>query len=293
MSSLVLTVGLVAACAGSAALACHVTALDAGRARASAPSVLRTGPVRRAMSERIAAEVEREVPGIGDLPPDQLAQVTAASVRDPRFVHAFGDGLATLQRHVFRGDRGPVTVAPGPVTDAVRDAITATAPALGGAVPPTAELRVDINAGSVPNLQAVGQGVDAVAALGLSVGVPSIIVGIAGSMRRRRAVARVARFGIGIGISNVVWLWFVPRFVLASVGPWPDVAGAYIRAAAAPVVVGSVGLVAAGVAALSMVHRLDSAAARRSQARELADLARRTLWRPPPLARTPHREPRR
>jgi hypothetical protein len=290
LSSLLFSVGLVLTCAGSAALACHVTALDPGRARASAASVLRSGPVRRAMSKRIAAQLEREAPGTTGAAPDQVAQVTAATMRDPRFVRAFGDGLAALQGRVFRGGRGSVAVAAAPVTEAVRDAIAATSPALAASLPPTAELHVDIDVQSVPDLQTVGRGIDAVAGLGFAVGVALIVLGIAGTTRRRHAVARVARFGIVIGIANVVWLWLLPRFVLAALGAWPDVAGAYVGAAAVPVVLISVGLIAAAAATLSVVHRLDLAAGRRAQARELADLARRTMWRPPPLERTPQRE---
>jgi hypothetical protein len=291
LSSLVLSVGLVAACIGDAALALQLTVLNSGRVRSSAGAVLSAGPARRAMVRRVAAEITRRAPAASVLSPKQLDQVASAAVRDPRFVTAFGDALVAVHKHTFNGARDPVVLTPEPVTAAVRDAMAASAPELGPALPPSSELTVDIDASSVPDLEVVGRGINAATAVGLSLFFASTVIGIAGAIRRRRAVARVARWAVGIGISNVVALWFVPRFMLAAFGPWPDVAAAFLRATAMPLVLASALMAAAGGATLSLVHRLDASAGRRARTAAMADLARRTSWRPPALERTPRRRP--
>jgi hypothetical protein len=285
LSSLVLTVGLVAGSVASIAFACHVAVLDASTLKAAAPAILETGPVRRAISERIVAELERQAPGTAGLPPEQLGHLTSSVMRDRRFVGAFGDALVDVQRHVFRGARGPVVLAPPPVTAAVRDAMT-TAPGMT-ALPATAELGIVIDAGSVPDLEAVGHGIDATARAGAAAWIASIALGIAGAVRRRRAVARVARWAVGVGLSGVMLLGVVPRLVLTAFGAWPDVAAALLRVSTEALAIAGAGLGVAGAVTLAMVHHLDVAAADRARAHAMAELARRTSWRPPPVERTP------
>ena len=168
LSSLVLSVGLVAACIGDAAIALQLTVLNSGRVRSSAGAVLSAGPARRAMVRRVAAEITRRAPAASVLSPKQLDQVASAAVRDPRFVAAFGDALVAVHKHTFNGARDPVVLTPEPVTAAVRDAMAASAPELGPALPPSSELTVDIDASSVPDLEAVGRGINAATGVGLA-----------------------------------------------------------------------------------------------------------------------------
>ncbi len=288
LSPLVLTAGLVATCAGSAAFSLHVAVLDTGRVRAGAGEVLRSAPVERAMTERIVAALRAQVPGTDAVPPQQLTDVATRVQRDPRFVSAFGAGVVGVQRHVFDGGPGLVLLPEAPVTAALRDAVTARAPALAGALPPGVELNVDIDARSVPNLEAVGHGIDN-AMLALLVGTAALVVAIVTARPRRRAVARVARCMIGIGVFETILFGAVPRVVLWAFGPWAQVAGAYLRATMTPFVIASIVLTVGGAWALTLVHRLEVAAGRRAREQALADLARRTEWRPPAVERAPQR----
>ncbi|MBV8950713.1 MAG: hypothetical protein JOZ99_07550 [Actinobacteria bacterium] len=288
MSSLVLTAGLAATCAGAAAFAIHVAVLDPGRARASGRAVLHAGPAKRAVAEHLDAALREQVPGAAGLTAAQLRDVTAAVERDPRFVAAFSDAVVAVQRHVF--DRGPglVVVQPTAVAAAVRDALAERASDIAPNLPPGAELNIELDVRSVPDLQAVGRGIDR-AVLGLLAGAAAIAVALAGARPRRRAVARTARCCVGIGLADVVVFGALPRFVLWAFGPWPEVAGAYLRATTTPIVIVGVALLVAGAVSMSLVHRLELAAGRLARRHALAELARRTEWRPPPVERTPQR----
>jgi hypothetical protein len=286
--SLVFSAGLVGTAAGSAALAAHVMLLDTARVRASAPTVLRSGPVWRAMSARVSTATVRHA-AAGSVSADELDRVTSTAMRDPRFVGAFADALVALQRDVFGGQRGPVVLPPGPVTAAVRDASADATPVLAATLSPTTELVVEIDARGVPDLHAVGEGIDATARVGLVVGIAFIALGACLSPRRRRALGRVSRFAVTVGVTNVFCLWLIPRFVLAAFGPWPAVAAAHIRTSAEPLAFGGLLLALAGATTLWLLQRNDVSNAHRKQTLELAALARRTSWHPPAPERTPQR----
>lgn len=290
VSSLVLTAGLAAACVGAAALAVDVVVLDPGRARHGAASVLHTGRVQRALTTRVAAALEREAPGAG-ASPDEIRTVTAKALDDRRFVAAFSDAVIEVQRHLFHGDRGAVILAPASVTAALRDASGTTAPEIAASLPPTAQLAVEVDAGWLPNLRDVARGIDAARLAALGGGIALVIIGVAGAPRPRRALARVARWAIGIGVASVLVLWALP-LVFSVFGTWEAVGGTYVRATAVPLVLGGMTLVVAGTTTLWLVHRADIAARHRARLHEMAELSRRTAWRPPPVERTPQRNPR-
>ncbi len=289
VSSVVLTAGLAAACAGSAALALDVALLAPGRARHGAASVLHTKRVQRALTARVAEALEQEAPGAG-ASPDQVRDVTAKALHDRRFVAAFADGIVQVQRHLFHGDRGAIVLPPAPVTAALRDASSKTAPTIAADLPPAAQLNVEIDAGWVPDLRDVARGIDAATLAGLGGGLALVMIGVAGARRPRRALGRVARWAVVIGVAYVVMLWVLP-LVISVFGAWPDVAGTYVRATGVPLVFGGVTLAVAGSTTLWLLHRAEVSARHRARRREMAELARRTSWRPPPLERTPQRQP--
>jgi hypothetical protein len=283
---LLLTIGLVALCIADAAIAVEQTVMTPDRVRAAAPGVLATGPVRRELTRRVASEVQRQLPGAQGLDQDRLDALAGAALREQQFVDAFSDALVELDAHVFRGHRGAVVLDDAAVTAAARDAAGSTTPELAAAFAPGTRLTVSVETANAPDLHVLAGVVQSTARIGLVVGLVLVVVGIEFAPRRRRAVARVGRWAVVLGSVHIVLFGLVARYVLAAFGAWPDVAAALIRGASArALVVGSL-LVVGGAVAVGTVHRIDTAARRRSRAAALQELSRRTSWSPPPRERS-------
>jgi hypothetical protein len=283
---LLLTIGLVALCIADAAIAVEQTVMTPDRLRAAAPGVLATGPVRREMTRRVANELQRQLPGAQGLAQDRLDALAGAALREPRFVDAFADALVDLDGHVFQGHRGPVVLDDAAVTAAVRDAAASTTPELAASFAPGTRLTVSLETANAPDLHTLAGVVKSTARTALVVGLVLVVVGIEFAPRRRRAVARVGRWAIVLGSLHLVLFGLVARYVLAAFGAWPDVAAALIRGASARALIVGTLLVAGGAVAVGAVHRIDTAARRRSRAAALQELSRRTSWSPPPRERS-------
>jgi hypothetical protein len=293
VSSLLLAIGLIAAVVAAVAVSVETVVLDATRVRAAGGAVLATGPVRRELVPRVASEIRTEIPGANALTPAQLNDVATRTLSEPAFVRAFSDGLVDVRDRVFGGGHGRVLLDPHGVATAVAQASTGV-PALDGPGATSGLApHVVIDAGSAPHLPVVATATRTAGRVALAVAVLALLLAVPAADRPRRALARVARCAVVVGVVQIVVLWLVPRFVLAAFGAWPDVAAALMRTAGARIVLIAIAAVVVGSVVLAVLGRLDAASRSRFRDAALDDLRRRTQWSPPPPLPAPHtRRPR-
>jgi len=287
VSSLLLAVGLAAAVVAAAAFSIESVVLDPGRVRAAGPAVLATAPVRRELVPRVASEIRDQAPGAGALTPGQLDDVARATLAEPTFIHAFSGALVAVRGHVFASEQRAVVLDPGDVATAITRASDGI-PALAGTGTGTALApHVTIDVGSAPDLHIVSSAIRTSGRIALVVAVLALAIAVPTAVRPRRALARVARWAVVVGVVQIVVLWLLPRFLLAAFGAWPDVAAALMRTAGAPVVLLAGAIVGVACAVLAAIGRIEAGARRRVRDAELDDLRRRTQWSPPPAAPVP------
>ena len=217
----ILVVGLSCAVAAGAMWSVQHTITDRTTILREADTLARSEPVREEFASQIADAI---VPHNAQSNPTEINaanEIGRKAVETPQFETAFADAVPALYAQVVNGVPGAVVLDTGLVDQAVR----AT-----GATPP-AELTLQIAPGRLPDLRRpldlLGR---ASAALG-AFAVLLIFLGVGFSEHRGRAVMRIGRWMITVGILSIIAFWALPTLALLPLGGWISVIGIVLATA--------------------------------------------------------------
>jgi hypothetical protein len=251
----ILTFGLVLGTIAVLLMCVSRVALDEAAVEGTASTLLTAERVEEPMRARTASAIAATVPGAGGLEPGELEHVARRAVDQPEFVAAFRDGVASVYRHVFAGETGPVVLEPEAVRKATAAALGAVEPDLRVEVPPTSVPVVALDSASVPRLDGWAPVVRRTAAISGVLALVLLVLGLVLSERRARAVARIGRWATVVGLAVLVLFWLLPRAVAPMVGGWTEVAGVVTSSSSALLVPGLV-LTAGGIATMFLANRV-------------------------------------
>ncbi len=217
----VLVVGLSCAVAAGAMWSVQHTITDRSTILREADTLARSAPVREEFANQVA---DAMVPHNAQSNPAAINaanKIGREAVQTSQFETAFTNAVPAIYAQTVDGVPGAVVLDPGLVDQAVR----AT-----GATPP-AELTLQIAPGKLPDLRRpldlLGRGA---AALG-AVAVLLIFLGLAFSEHRGRAVMRIGRWMITVGVLAIIAFWALPTLAFLPLGGWISVIGIVLATA--------------------------------------------------------------
>jgi hypothetical protein len=264
-----LVLGLTCLAIGGALLAVHRTITDEPTILRESGALARSEPVREEFAGRIAAAMTP--PSIAPDPAalHQTNETARAAVQTPQFEEAFQLALPTIYARMVNGVDTPVTLDPALIAAAIRST---------GVLPP-ANLHVDIDADSIPDLR---RPLDLAARAATALGVLGLVLVVAGlvlSPHRGRAVMRIGRWLITVGVLAILLFWAIPTLALLPLGGWVGVAG-ILLATGEWIVVPAAVVAAVGVTIL-VFGRLDEDGDRRRELSVIPKVPTRRTAPPP------------
>lgn len=211
----VLVTGLVCATLATGMWAVGSTIRNRATVLAESDSIARSEPVREEFSWQIADAL---VPHNAESNPLELTranEVARRAVESPEFVQAFVAALPGLYALTVDGSQDTVALDRALIDRAVVSA---------GAVPPS-DLALHIGPGDVPDLRRpLDMMLKGAAALG-AFAVVLIALGVALADHRGRAVMRIGRWLITIGVLAILTFWLLPNLAFLPFGGWISVVG--------------------------------------------------------------------
>lgn len=210
-----LIVGLACLTIAGIAGALHATITDRGRILGESDAIARSEAVREEFSWKIAEVLAPHDAGSNPIAINQANSVGQAAVETPEFQQAFVTALPTLYDHLVAGQTGDVDLDPGLVDQAIAKA--------GGTPPAGYVLRV--YSGDVPNLKrSLGMAQRGALFLG-AFGLLLVATALIWTKHRPRAVMRIGRWLITVGILTILVFWLLPHVAFLPFGGWPAVMG--------------------------------------------------------------------
>lgn len=217
-----LVVGLVCVSVGVGLLAFHRTVTDEQTIMREAEPLAKSEPVREEFGGRLAAELTLPNAAPDPAALNRINDTAAAAVRTPEFQEAFRLALPALYERLVKGaSAGDIVLDPALVDAAVRKA---------GAEPP-AGLTLTAKADDIPDLHGLLDLIERFAGALAVLGLVSVLVGVALSPHRGRAVMRIGRWMITVGVLAIIAFWAVPTLALLPLGGWVSVIGIVLATA--------------------------------------------------------------
>jgi hypothetical protein len=217
----VLVTGLSCAVVAGALWSVQHTITDRQTILREANTLARSEPVREEFSGQIADAIVPHNTQSSPADINAANDVARKAVESPEFETAFANALPAMYAQVVDGVTGAVVLDPGLVNQAVRST---------GATPPP-DLTLRIAPGQLPDLRRpldlLARGAAALGALAALL----IGFGLATSSHRGRAVMRIGRWMITVGILAIVAFWALPTLALLPLGGWISVIGIVLATA--------------------------------------------------------------
>lgn len=278
----VLTLGLLGATIAAFLGALSATAFSEPVLTDTAPSMLDAARVRDPIRLRTAAALVATVGAVAAMDPESRDRLTESVLDQPAFIAGFAGVLESVYDHIFAGETGPIVVDPAAVRSATEAALAEVAPDATAAVPPESLPLVAVDTASIPRLD----GWDRTARVGAIVlAVTSFVAigfGVARADKRLRAVGRVGRWCVVVGLCGLGLFWLIPTFVTPFLGGWIEVGGIALSGSSALLVPG-LAAVAVGMSFMYLANRFTKlqrehalSTVPRAPSRRLTDADRRT-----------------
>jgi hypothetical protein len=211
----VLVVGLVCAALAAGMWAVASTVRNRTTVLAEATSIAKSEPVREEFAWKIADAI---VPHSAASNPADIAranEVARRAVESEQFQQAFVVALPMIYDQLVDGTGSDVVLDPALVNSAIVSA--------GGTAP--IGFTLGVAASDIPDLRrSLDLMVNASIALGL-VGILLIGIGVATADHRGRAVMRIGRWMITVGLLTIATFWLLPTVVFLPLGGWVSVIG--------------------------------------------------------------------
>jgi hypothetical protein len=210
-----LVVGLVCLTFAGIAGALHATITNRERVLGESDSIARSEAVREEFGWKIAEALAPHDAGSNPIAINASNQVGRAAVESPEFQQAFVAALPALYDHLVAGQTGDVELDPGLVDQAIAKA--------GGVAPSGYVLRV--YSGDVPNLKRTLSLTERAAFFLGIFGLLLVTAALIWTRHRPRAVMRIGRWLITVGIITILVFWLLPHVAFLPFGGWPAMAG--------------------------------------------------------------------
>lgn len=195
--------------------ALHGTITDRERILSESDAISKSAAVRAEFSGKIAETLVPHDASSPTIAIVQSNQVAAAAVRSPEFQQAFVAALPALYDQLVDGRGADIDLDPALVDQAIVKA--------GGAPPPGYVLRV--HSGDVPDLKRPLALMQRGAVVFGALGALLVVAALIWTRHRSRALMRIGRWLITIGVLTILGFWVVPQFALLPFGGWSAVIG--------------------------------------------------------------------
>jgi hypothetical protein len=210
-----LVAGLVCAAIAGGMWAVASTVRSRATVLAEATSIARSEPVREHFAWQIADAIVPHSAASNPIDITRANDIARKAVESDAFQQAFVTALPGIYDRVVEGAGNDVALDPGLVSTAIVSA--------GGTPPQGFVLRVE--ASDLPDLRRpLDLMIRASAALG-ALGILLIGIGLGTSTHRGRAVMRIGRWMITMGILTIVVFWLLPTVAFLPLGGWVSVVG--------------------------------------------------------------------
>ncbi len=210
-----LVAGLLCAALAGGLWAVASTVRNRATVLAEATSIAKSEPVREEFAWKIA---DAMVPHSAESDPAEINRandIARKAVESDAFQQAFVAALPGIYDRVVQGATADVTLDPGLVAAAITGA--------GGTPPP--DFTLGVAAGDLPDLRRpLELMIRASFALGV-VGLVLIGIGVGTTSHRGRAVMRIGRWMITMGLLSIAAFWLLPTVALLPLGGWIGVTG--------------------------------------------------------------------
>lgn len=196
--------------------ALEATVSDRDRILSESDSIAKSEAVREEFAWKIADGLVPHDAAISNpIEINRSNQVARTAVESPEFQQAFVAALPALYTRLVDGQGGDVDLDPLLVDQAIVKA--------GGAPPSGYVLRV--HATDIPDLhRTLNMMQRAAIALG-AFGLLLVAAALIWTKHRPRAVMRIGRWLITIGVLTMLMFWVIPQFALLPFGNWPAMVG--------------------------------------------------------------------
>lgn len=210
-----LVVGLACLTIAGILGALQATVTDRDRILSESDQLAKSEPVREEFSWKIAEALVPHDANSNPLEINRSNQIARTAVESAEFQQAFVAALPALYTRLVDGQGGDIDLDPLLVDQAILKA--------GGTPPSGYVLRV--HATDVPNLhrplELMQRGAIVLGGFGLLLVAAALIW----TKHRSRAVMRIGRWLITVGVLTMLMFWVVPQFALLPFGNWPGIVG--------------------------------------------------------------------
>jgi len=263
-----LVAGLLCAAVAGGLWAVGSTIRNRSTVLAEGTSLAKSEPVREEFAWQIADAIVPHSAASSPADLNRANDIARNAVESDAFQQAFVAALPGIYDRVVEGASADVVLDPGLVATAITSA--------GGTPPPGFTLRVD--AANLPDLR---RPVDLMLRASIALGILGLVligIGVATATHRGRAVMRIGRWMITMGLLTIVAFWLLPTVALLPLGGWVSVIG-IVLATGDWLVLPTAILTAVGITIL-VLGRAGEAETRRRNLASIPQQARRTPSRP-------------
>lgn len=249
-TSVLVTLGLVAAAVAWWAYAARYTVLDRERS-ARIADVLVTQPViRDAVAEGLSAALQRALPPGSPISPAEVDAVALRALDDQRAKDSLRSTILNSHRRLIGEYEGPVSVDVSPIAAAGHDALLAARPDLAGDIPEAPPLSVQLPTQNLPEMGWLPERTKELSGLALFLAFAFLGLGLATASDRPRALERSGRWALRAGIGWAVFGWALPYALTRAGEPRLAALGAIGVATVGPMIAPAVLLVCTGIGSL-------------------------------------------
>jgi len=211
----VLILGLISITVAAALGALHMTATNRERILSESDTIAKSEPVKEEFAGKIATAIIPRESAANPADLNHANDIARLAVESPAFRQAFVTALPALYGRIVDGAPNDIDLDPVLVNQAIVGA--------GGIPPPGFVLRV--YAADTPDLHGP---LDLMARIGYGLGgfgLLLVVGALIGMPHRGRAVMRIGRWLITVGITTILLFWFLPSVAFLPLGGWISMIG--------------------------------------------------------------------
>ena len=249
-SSVLLTLGLLAASVAWWAFAARATVLDSERSERIADTLTEQPVIQDAVADGLSTALQQALPPGTPISPEEISAAAHRALADPRAMTAVRTAVLTSHQRLVGDYDGPVTLDVSPIAVAGRDALVASRPDLADAIPEAPPLSMDLPTKHLPKLGWLPQRTRELAGLAGLLAVTLLALGMLAASDRPGVLSRAGKWSLRAGVFWAIFGWGLP-YAMTKIGePRLAALGALGVAAVGPMIAPAVLLVCTGVGAL-------------------------------------------
>jgi hypothetical protein len=210
-----LVVGLTCLTLAGILGAVQATVTNRDRILSESDSISRSEAIRQEFSWKIAEALAPHDASANPTAINQSNQVARAAVESTQFQQAFEAALPALYDRLVQGQGTDVDLDPGLIDQAIVNA---------GGIPPQGYV-LRVYSGDVPNLKRPLDIMQRAAVVLGGFGLLLVVAALAWTKHRPRAVMRIGRWLITIGVLTILVFWLLPHVAFLPFGGWVAMAG--------------------------------------------------------------------